>query len=136
TDDNPAGHWEVEALSLFNEDVLLELGGRWSGPPPADAAEVAALADGELGERARKLLDEAFAGRPFVWKDPRLCLLLPFWRRIIDEPLAVVSTFRNPLEVARSINRRDDLLPAYALSLWERYQRLALIDAHDLPGYL
>lgn len=136
TDDNPAGHWEVEALSLFNEEVLLELGGRWTGPPAVDGDELAALADTELGVRGRKLLDEAFGGRPFVWKDPRLCLLLPFWRRLIDQPLAVVSTFRNPLEVAHSLRRRDELLPAYGLALWERYQRRALLDAVDLPGYL
>jgi hypothetical protein len=136
TDDNPAGHWEVEALSLFNEDLLLELGGHWSGPPALDRARLVDLAAGDWGGRARKLLDQSFAGRPFVWKDPRLCLLLPFWLEVLDEAPLVVSTFRNPLEVAHSIGRRDGLLPIYTLALWERHQRQALLDSVDLPGYL
>jgi hypothetical protein len=136
TDDNPAGHWEIEALSLFNEDLLLELGGRWSAPPDATTDDVAAMAQGELGTRGAALLDQAFSGRPFVWKDPRLCLLLPFWREVLDEEPVVVWSVRNPLEIAQSLAGRDEMLPSYSLALWERYARRSLLDAGDLPGYL
>lgn len=136
TDDNPAGHWEVEALSLFNEDLLVELGGRWAGPPATEPDDVAAMAGGELGRRGAELLDQAFSGRPFVWKDPRLCLLLPFWREVLDDPPVVVWSVRNPLEIAQSLGRRDDIFPEYSLAIWERYVRRSLLDVGSLPGYL
>jgi hypothetical protein len=130
---NPAGHWEVEALSQFNAELLVALDGTGSAPPAAAADELSALAGGEWGTRAKELIDESFAGRPWVWKDPRLCLLLPFWRRVLDEAPTVVATVRNPLEVADSLEVRSGLPTAYALALWERYQRRALLDGDEVP---
>jgi hypothetical protein len=133
---NPAGHWEVEALSQFNAELLVALDGTGSAPPAAAADELSALAGGEWGTRAKELIDESFAGRPWVWKDPRLCLLLPFWRRVLDEAPTVVATVRNPLEVADSLEVRSGLPTAYALALWERYQRRALLDGDALATFV
>ena len=63
---------------------------------------------------------------PSVWKDPRLCLLLPYWRTQLPGPMAAVFVWRNPLAVAHSLHRRDGLPLVVGLALWERYNRVAL----------
>ena len=84
------------------------------------------------------MLDETFgvaAERPPViaWKDPRLSLLLPFWRTVtpIDTTIVVV---RDPVEVAASLGARGYSVGAsQAASLWLRY--LFAATAAD-PGCL
>jgi len=143
TDDNPRGFWELDRLSLFNERLLRELGGRWSGPPDDDPARLMSLAAGEMGERAGALFAELLPRDGWVWKDPRVCLLLPFWRSVLsgrrgpgDDRLVVVATVRNPREVAGSLEARDGLPVSYGLALWERHQRLAMAHSEGLPVYV
>jgi hypothetical protein len=131
---NPTGHWEVTHLTELNNLLLDHLGGRWSGPPPTDADRQAALARGEWGARARSALGETFEGSGWVWKDPRVCVLLPFWRSVIgDDGLSVVLAVREPIEVARSLGARDGFGTAYGVALWERYHRSALAGIAGLP---
>lgn len=128
TADNPTGHFEVKRLTGLDDEVLDAVGGRWSAPPAAGPDGVKALADGDLGARARALTDEVFPTGAWVWKDPRAALLLPFWRAVLDpEPVAVV-VLRHPLAVARSLAARDGMDVGYGLALWERYTRVLLRD--------
>lgn len=131
TVDNPTGHFEVGRLTGFDDEVLDAVGGRWAAPPPPDPDALAALAATDLGDRARAMTDEIFARPGWVWKDPRVALLLPFWRRVLDPEPAAVVVIRNPLAVARSLNARDGIALEYGLALWERYTRTLL---HDLAG--
>lgn len=126
TEANRRGHWEVAALSEFNEQLLRELGGRWAGPPVITDDQLVSLAEGPWGARGRELFERLLPGADWVWKDPRVCLLLPFWRAVLDEPIRIVATTRPPVEIARSLQRRDGFSVAYGLALWERYQRSAI----------
>lgn len=131
---NVHGHWEVTELTKLNDDLLRHLGGRWSAPPEVTSHQLAQLASGDWGQRARKALADTFEGRTWVWKDPRLCLLLPFWRAVIgDDDLVAVIVLREPVEVARSLEARDGIGVAYGIALWERYQRTVLDDIVGLP---
>jgi hypothetical protein len=57
----------------------------------------------------------------FVVKDPRVSKLLPLWLQALDElsvePVVVIP-FRNPLEVAASLERRDGLPLAQSLLIY------------------
>src|SRR3546814_6124771 len=80
---------------------------------------------------------EQFDGVP-LWgvKDPRLCRLLPLWLPLLEERgirPAVVHMVRQPLEIARSLERRDDLPRGQALLLWLRHQIEAIRGGHGLP---
>ncbi len=133
TDANPAGHWESWELQDVNNDLLDAFGGSWAGPP--------VLSDGwELDVRAVRL--EAAGVRawnmvhpeePWVWKDPRTCLTLPFWRRIAPLEGPAIIIYRHPDEVAASLSRRDGFSSAVALALWERYNRDALLAVQGWP---
>jgi hypothetical protein len=135
SESNPTGHWEVERLTSFNNGLLDELGGRWDAPPPTAPEILGLMADGQLGDEAAQLHTEAFGDSHWVWKDPRVCLLLPFWRSVLGRdgkalPHEVVS-LRDPREVAASLHARDGMNLAYGLALWERYTRTLLADLNE-----
>jgi hypothetical protein len=69
-----------------------------------------------------RILERDFSTVP-VWgfKDPRLCRLLPLWLEILDDlgiETRFVLTYRHPLEVARSLQRRNDFRVAKSGLLW------------------
>lgn len=131
---NPRGFWEQEELMRFNERLLRALGGRWWIPPrmPPVCEQVLRRAGHFLPE-AERLLDRIFDESPWVWKDPRLCLLLWFWRPLLHDDVAVVFVYRNPLEVWKSLEKRDGLPARESLLLWEFYNLSALWHAATLP---
>lgn len=117
--DNPGGHWESQSLMEFNDELLTMLGGVWFAPPELAPQweEVAGLA-----EMRRRAVDRFYRVHPpsgWVWKDPRLCLLLPFWCTALDVDPVVVMTVRHPMEVARSLVERDGFGLNHALAIWE-----------------
>jgi hypothetical protein len=134
---NPTGHWEVTRLTELNDRLLHELGGRWSGPPPLDPEALRELAAGPWGDEARQAFESVLPNERWVWKDPRTCLLAPFWRAVLgDEGLSAVVILRSPHEVAGSLHARDGIDEGYGLLLWERYQRGALAAGVGLPGHV
>jgi hypothetical protein len=86
--------------------------------------------------RAEAILDGAFSAQPtatwIAWKDPRLSLLLPFWRTIMPIRTTFVIV-RHPLEVAASLERRNRIPSPHAALLWLRYVLAAI--GND-PGHL
>lgn len=120
---NTTGHWELTELTETSDDLLRLLGGRWSAPPPIVTEELRQMGGEPIGQSARTLLGSLLPDRPWAWKDPRFCLLLPFWEAVLPEPQAMVVSLRHPLEVAASLQRRNGFSMAYGLALWERYVR-------------
>jgi hypothetical protein len=66
-------------------------------------------------------------------KDPRLCLLLPLWRSVLSEEPVVVLVFREPAEVALSLQRRNEFPLTLGLALWHRYVRQSFVSVSGLP---
>jgi hypothetical protein len=131
---NPKGYWESESLVAFNERLLrtidcdmgcpvaLDLG--WEHDPRLDP----------LRDEARRVFREVFPRAPWVWKDPRHCLTFAFWRSVLEVDPVVVLVNRNPLEITASALRvRRAQGKIYALALWERYLRQALVQVTGLP---
>lgn len=119
---NRSGHWEISALTECNDELLRSAGGRWSGPP-ADLSGLDAAARGQAGADARALVADLLPAAAWTWKDPRLCLTLPFWRNVLGTCPPAVVCLRHPLEIAASLERRNGFAPAYGMALWERYLR-------------
>ena len=126
-------HWESAALVAMNDRILREFGCTWYAGP--------ALPDGwvrsDAAERLLPAMREAFAGvysgtAPWVWKDPRLCLTLPLWRRILNIG-AAVFVHRAAGPVATSLRRRNRFPLWYGLALWNRYNHAAMAAGAGLP---
>jgi hypothetical protein len=122
---NPEHHESLSA-TLHNEGLLQALGGAWDAPPifRQHWCHTAAVA---AGGASSALLGAAFpVSTPSVWKDPRLCLLLPYWRMALTDPMTVLFVWRPPGAVARSLESRDQMPMTDGLALWERYNRMAV----------
>jgi hypothetical protein len=135
--DNPAGYWEIRDIKELNDEVLARLGGAWDLPPILEPGWKHNEVLDPLRARASAILDEAFgASRAnsgvIAWKDPRLSLLLPFWRTVTPIAATVVVV-RDPREVAASLRARNGIDPPQAMVLWLRY--LYAATAND-PGHL
>jgi hypothetical protein len=131
---NPKGHFESRSLMHLNNRILAEMGRRWWYPPP-DGEEyfsVTAAVTIKPAE-ARKEFRRVHRSVPWVWKDPRTCVLLPFWRQVLGDNVAAMIVFRNPMDVAISLERRHDLPLSFGVALWERYNRLLLAHAGAMP---
>lgn len=124
TANNPRGYWESQAIADLDDDILGRLGGSWDAPPTLSASSFASPQLADLRRRARAILEADFADAElWGWKDPRTCLVLPFWQRLVPS-LRYVICVRNPMDVARSLARSDGI--EHGLSLWVRYLRDSL----------
>lgn len=128
---NPKGFWEHRRFVNINNNILWKLGGHTHEPPVfspewQDQAEL-----DDLRQRARSMIEEDFAGRDlWGWKDPRTCLTLPFWQRLLP-PMRYVICVRHPTAVARSLIHRDRMSLVGSLNLWLVYMRSALTYTAD-----
>jgi hypothetical protein len=119
-------HWESNSIMLHNDDVLDRLGGSWDAPPDLQPGWVHGPQLVGVPDPAPVFSSTYPDPGPIVWKDPRVCLLLPYWRPLIPEPVAAVFVWRSPVAVARSLQNRDGLSLVHGVALWERYNREAL----------
>jgi len=137
--DNPTGFWEdLDCLSI-NERLLGHLGSAydafgfdWSllgkSDPVIDDLKLSAVqvVRGRIGEY------------PSTWgfKDPRTSRLLPFWRSVMDASKCegrYVVALRNPLSVALSLEKRNQIPIEKGLWLWLHHMIPAVLDSAGSP---
>jgi hypothetical protein len=128
--DNPSGFWERLDVMNFNDNLLAALGRTWDTElalpcgwenDPAVAPFYDALTD---------LIKSAFGGRP-LWavKDPRLCLLLPLWKKVLaglGVSFSCLLVVRHPLDVAASLEARNGFCLEKGLACWRNSNRSAI----------
>jgi GT2 family glycosyltransferase/tetratricopeptide (TPR) repeat protein len=126
--DNQDGFWENVHFVHLNDEILKRFGGAWDFPPvlkPGWNQEPFIL---PLQEPAKKLIQTFATYQPWGWKDPRNSLTAPFWEQVLGKgKLKYVICLRNPLEVARSIYKRNFNSFAFSFNLWLSYHK-AIID--------
>ena len=131
-EENRKGFWEREDVRALNDAVLHSTRHDWDVVADFDIAAIPRRELGTLRSRAAEIVAKLDAHRPWFIKEPRLCLLLPLWRPLLEFPVCV-HIFRNPLEVARSLKARNNIPIAAGLALWEAYNVSALAAADGLP---
>jgi hypothetical protein len=132
---NPEGFWESRSFLRLNDAVLNELGGSWDHPPRIDVPGWENEPNlHHLCEKAADLVSRFESREPWGWKDPRNCLTLPFWRKLLPETKILICV-RNPLAVAKSLLLRDGIPIEEALDLWLTYNR-RLLDAAPIESRL
>jgi hypothetical protein len=124
--DNPNGFWELSDVWRANDQIFATLGGAWHEPPVLASGWECQPILGPILDRARALIAEEFGGKTlWGWKDPRTCLTLPFWERLVS-PTHYVLCMRNPIDVWRSLEERDGFAFDKAVGLWLAYVISAL----------
>ena len=123
--DNDKGYWEDQDILALNEEILAHFGKRWDSLLPISARELVDGLPDFFRQRALTILRQRFENQAvFGIKDPRLCLLLPFWQKIFAElklDVGYIIAVRHPFSVARSIacsGLRGDIPPEKSHYLW------------------
>ncbi len=129
-DGNPRGYWEPRPLMKLNDDLLAAVHSSWKVPPTEEGRKhLARLAKrGSLRLRAHRLLATMNPNQTvWLWKDPRLCILLPFWKEIWGNVVYLVP-IREPMAIASSLCARRDFCMPSALLLWQKYMSTLISD--------
>jgi hypothetical protein len=137
-EDNARGYWEQEGMMDLNDQVLSLLGGTWSEPPRLEPGWEHDPRLDPLLDRASRLIAATYpTGRRWGWKDPRNSVTLPFWRRVVGD-MAYVVCFRDPVEVAASLHRRNAAAhpPSATFSTWLRLSAASLRHTEGEPRLL
>jgi hypothetical protein len=70
---------------------------------------------------------------PWMQKDPRQCLTLRTWLKLMSSEPAILFTYRHPLEVAMSLKKREqDFTVEHGLRLWIVYNMRAIQNTEGL----
>ena len=132
---NLKGFWERRDVRAICDGLLQESGHDWW--------RLSGFALGNIPDEVRerhlstlgKLLLEIDAHRPWVVKEPRLCVLFPLVRPLLEIPVCV-HVAREPLEVAESLETRNGFPSPAGLALWELYTVHAFRASSGLPRLL
>ncbi|WP_154664760.1 hypothetical protein [Allorhizobium undicola] len=134
---NVTGYWESPLIARLNDRVLKLATANWQEWRRLDSASFdTSLIAGLMCEAAELLVQEFDDASLILLKDPRLCIVLPFWRQTFEVNSIAphcVLTLRNPLEVAASLARRNGFGALKSLLLWLRYTLDAERFSRGLP---
>jgi len=127
-EDNPKGFYENEKITYFNDlELLPKLNTNWHDVNVVSLDSIMNLAVEypEIVEKAIEILNEEFSDSElFGIKDPRMCIIFPFWENILwkfGSDIKIVFIFRNPLEVAHSLFNRNGFTLKTSLLLWAKH---------------
>jgi hypothetical protein len=132
---NLKGFWERRDIRDICDGLLRESGHDWWRVGSFTLDNITdEVRERHLG-RLRKLLLEIDAHRPWVVKEPRLSLLFPLVRPLLEVPVCI-HVAREPLEVAESLHTRNGFAAPTGIALWEMYTIHAFQGSADVPRLL
>lgn len=142
-DVNPKGFFEPRPLVWENERILNWLDSSWRFPPSQPNAVDWSVAVKDHGRRSSRVFQRCARTRSqWFWKDPRLCILQPYWELLGITPSDTIVVTRNPADVSRSLFIRNGMDEVESLDLWLTYmlsvvrscrgKDLFLVDFDDL----
>lgn len=115
---NEKGYFENLRLFKLNENLLSQIDSSWDDP---FFDEEKSKNFNELNDLKTTILDEFQHSKIFAIKDPRLIYLFPAYEEVLKElniDIKIILPYRNPLEVAASLNRRDKMPIEKGMLLW------------------
>jgi hypothetical protein len=141
--DNVKGFFEHLEIKSQNDKWMRQQGIEWN-TNVLDFDSEQALRDKESGavefvkgENALEFYRNP-KNTPWLQKDPRMCFTLPAWLELLDKQPAIVFTYRHPLEVALSLQKRalqkreKKIHVTRGLHMWIAYNMLALQNSRGL----
>jgi len=132
---NPKGYWERKDVMKLNDTILHALGVRWDQIAQYDSQQLTPAVCQQYEWPARKIIAGLDAHRPWMMKDPRLCLTLPVWQQVLEIPICV-CVYRAPIQIAQSLQAREHFSLQYGIALWEKYSLYMLKYTQNSPRVL
>lgn len=131
-EDNPKGFWERKDVMELNDEILQLAGGTWDRVSRLNFSNISAEKKQNLSHKVQQVLTGLDVHRPWFLKDPRMCLTFPFWRNLLEVPVVLI-VYRDPVQVARSLERRNAIPVHVGIALWEYYMVCALNSSKNIP---
>ncbi len=123
--DNERGFWEPAELPGLNDKWLVALGSAYDDWRPIRLSELDPDILSKWKQQLTRLLQDEFASAQlFPVKDPRICRFAPLVLETLCElgiAPRIVIPFRNPLDVAASLNLRNGFSQEKSVLLWLRH---------------
>lgn len=133
--DNPKGFWERKDVVRLN-DLLLQAGGsEWNDVWNFNWQQITTEQKHTFHNKIERLITGLDTNRPWLIKDPRLCITFPLWKNALEIPVCV-HIYRNPLQIANSLYKRNNIPIKTGIALWENYTIAALNSSYGLPNIL
>ncbi|MCX6968776.1 MAG: glycosyltransferase [Verrucomicrobia bacterium] len=133
---NERGYWEDLDFYALNREMLASTGRDWHHLSLPDERGFALLRE-KYFERASRLLAEKTATSDLTGlKDPRFCLLLPFWSGVFAScgvEASYVLALRHPASVEASLLVRDSLPKEKSDWIWILHMLGALAGTANSP---
>jgi len=138
--DNEKGFFERIDVVLQNDEFLKSQQMWWGGGIRSYDSDKAydGYKSGSIrfteGSKGLKFLKDT-NNAPWLQKDPRMCITLRTWLRILEPspPPAIVFTYRHPMEVAMSLKTREQNFSLeLGLRLWIIYNTHAIQNSQGL----
>jgi hypothetical protein len=134
---NPKGYWEDLGFYDLNEALLKAIALTWDGLGVVEPETLQRLSKDALFDRAVALVRDRLGERALVGvKDPRFCLLLPFWEKVFATAgvsVSYIAAIRNPLSVAESLAQRNGMPKTQALWLWILHNHHIVANTAGVP---
>ena len=134
---NPKGFWEDSEFFSLNEELLEAIDRSWDDCESVESEMLQLLSSETFFERASELVKRKCQQNLTVGiKDPRFCLLLPFWLKVFESTgisTSFIVVVRNPLSVASSLADRDSIPKAKSLWLWALYNLHVISETPEYP---
>jgi len=120
--DNERGFWEDSDIVAFNDVLLSKLGYQWYGNTVIGSLNW----DNDIIKSAKQkaivmLEEKLLQSGVFAFKDPRTAVLIEFWMEVFRDlnlSISFLIALRNPLDVAESLFKRNQLPRDKSLLLW------------------
>lgn len=138
TEYNPDGYFENERISHINDKILRLSGREWYSLGKLDEDFGFMHMEKVLMELKNEIENLFQKGDMVAVKDPRISILLSSWERVLDEleiEVSYIWVFRNPLEVAESLKKRNGYSRDHSLLLWV-YYNLSILRFLKEKNYL
>lgn len=109
-DENALGFYEDAAVLALNDHFLYSLHSSWDDTRPLEI-DLHQKAIDLFQKDIQKLVSNQFSDQDIIGiKDPRFSLLFPFWKSTLESmgyEIKLIVPFRHPLEIARSLKKRN-----------------------------
>lgn len=126
-EDNLDGYFEPENLVNLHDEIFSQLNMSWMSINEAPKKWFRTKEALRYKEKLLAAFEVAYGDQEFVvFKDPRVCKLLPLWLSIIESnnwEACFVLTVRNSSEVASSLFKRNGIEHSYSEALWLSYNQ-------------
>lgn len=136
--DNEKGFFELIPAVLQNDEFMYDQKVNWAANVGKYDANLA-IENTRAGKINTEKLDKAIKvlndpeNSPWLQKDPRMCITMRTWLPFLNSKPAVIFTYRNPLEVAMSLHKREQgFTLTRGMRLWIMYNKAAVKNSADL----